>query len=701
MKILFSIIILLLFSFCTSENSRKSPLAEKGTMDLRLWDFRKDGRVSLYGEWEFYYGQFISPEEFQKKAFSADYIQVPSLWNVHRAVSGEFLSNQGYATYRLAVYVKENMQTYGFRIGDMYSAYRMWVNGIEIAANGSPGKNQMEEKAEWYPVVSFVHLKEGKNEIVIHLSNHSHRKGGTWSDFELGFSDEISDYKHWLISFDFFLIGSLLIMAVYHFGLYTLRRSDISSLLLGLLCIFSTLRIGVTGERLLVPHLPFRSFETQVKLEYISFFLSVAVFPQFILILFQEKRSRAVMKLIWAIVAGATALTLFTRAVIYSHTAIPMQVLILLEAVYLFYVMTVSVSRKSEGAVAAFSGMLILLFTIVLEILYQNEVSIFSAIPPIYVFPFGVFMFLFSQSFLLSQRFSKAFASVEQLSNYLLQTNDVFSKFVPVEFLEHLNRENALDIRLGDQVQRDMTILFSDIRDFTSLSETMTPSENFNFINSYLKRMNPYIQDNSGFIDKYIGDAIMALFPRNAEDAVRAAVEMCREVKLYNEDRVLKNYRPIQVGFGIHSGSLMLGIIGASSRMDSTVISDSVNLASRLEGLTKEYRVPLIVSESVIRQIENTERFHYRLLDHVNVKGKLNSAVVYHVYDGQDPEEIILLDSIRKDFESGVKSFHSGDYNNAYKFFRKTADLYPGDYPTVLYLQRCSEKIGAAGTSAE
>lgn len=695
MKSLSLIILLFLFSSCSSEKSRKSPLAEKGRLDLYSWDFKKDGRVSLYGEWEFYYGKFIFPEEFQKHSFSPDYIQVPSLWNTHKAGNGEALSNLGYATYRLSLSVKENTQTFGLRIGDMYSAYRMWVNGTEIAANGIPGKNQMEEKGEWYPVVSFVHLKEGKNEIVIHISNFSHRKGGTWSDLELGLSNEISDYKHWLISFDFFLIGSLLIMAVYHFGLYTLRRSDTSSLLLGLLCIFSTLRIGVTGERLFVPHLPFRSFETQVKLEYISFFLSVAVFPQFILILFQEKRSRTVMRLIWAIVGGASALTLFTRAVIYSYTAIPMQVLILFEAVYLFYVMTVSVSKKFEGAVAAFSGMLILLFTILLEILYQNEVSIFSAIPPIYIFPFGVFMFLFSQSFLLSQRFSKAFASVEQLSDYLLQTNDVFSKFVPVEFLEHLNRENAVDIRLGDQVQREMTILFSDIRDFTSLSETMTPSENFNFINSYLKRMNPYIQKNNGFVDKYIGDAIMALFPRRAEDALCAAVEMCREVELYNQSRKQKNYRPIQVGFGIHSGTLMLGIIGASNRMDSTVISDSVNLASRLEGLTKDYRVPLIVSESVILQIENKDRFHFRLLDHVNVKGKLNSAVVYHVYDGQCPEEIALLDSIRDDFEKGVKFFHSGDYKNAYEFFRKTADIYPGDYPTVLYLQRCSEKISA------
>jgi|JI9StandDraft_1071089.scaffolds.fasta_scaffold00874_3 adenylate cyclase len=688
-----SILILLLGVSCSGENAKNLPTASKGILDLRSWNFEQDGKTSLYGEWEFYYKQFISPDEFKdSQNITPDYISIPALWSTKKVNEIE-LSNQAYATYRLKLFVKEKSQPYGLRIGDMYSAYTLYVNGVVVASNGIPGKNKLEEVAEWYPVVSFVNLKEGENEIVLHISNFAHRKGGTWADFDLGLGKDISNYKHWLIAFDFFLIGSLLIMAIYHFGLYTLRRVDVTSLLLGLFCICSTVRIGVTGERFFVPFLPFRSFETQVSLEYISFFLSFGVFYQFLISLFQYPRKKWIAFLSWSIVISGVILVLATKATVYSHTAIPFQIFILLQSVYMFGVMFRAIRRKAEGARAALSGIVILFSTFIFEMLYQNEVTVFSAIPPIFVYPFGVFLFLFFQSYLLSDRFSQAFYSVERLSDNLLKTNEAISKFVPTEFLEQLNKKSVMDISLGDQVQRKMAVLFSDIREFTNLSETMSPAENFNFINAYIKRMNPHILSHNGFIDKYIGDAIMALFPNHSEDAVKSAIEMLTEVRVYNEFRATKGYKPIQVGFGIHTGNLMLGIIGADNRMDGTVISDSVNLSARLEGLTKEYKVSIIVSEIVIEELKKDNTYHTRLLDRVQVKGKQEKVTVYQVYDGISKSEIEAIDSIKSDFEKGVESFHKGEYIEAKKYFLQANSILPQDYPTVLYLKRCSEKI--------
>jgi adenylate cyclase len=693
MKKFFYVLILLTIIACTNEKSKNAPLAHKGFLDLQSWNFEKDGRVSLYGEWEFYYRQFLSQEDFHSniEIKGKDYIEIPALWNT-KEVDGKKLSNLSFATYRLKLFVNQTTQPFALRIGDMYSAYTLWVNGEIAASNGVPGKTQIEEKAEWYPIVSYINLKEGENEIILHISNFSHRKGGTWSDLELGIAKEISNYKNWLIAFDFFLVGSLMIMAIYHFGLFTLRRVDITSLLLGLFCICSTLRIGVTGERLFVPFLPFRSFETQVKVEYISFFLSIAIFFQFAVTLFQETPKKILFYFVWLLIGSSVTITLLTRATIYSYTAIPLQVFIILLSIYIFHIVIKAIVRKVEGARAALTGMLILFTTIILEMLYQNEVSIFSSIPPIYIYPFGVFLFLFFQSFLLSQRFSRAFYSVEHLSNDLLKTNEAISKFVPTEFLNQLNKESVMDVHLGDQVQRVMAVLFSDIREFTNLSETMSPSDNFNFINSYIKRMNPHIQENNGFIDKYIGDAIMALFPKSSEDALKAAIQMCIEVNAYNTDRLNKKYKPIQVGFGIHSGSLMLGIIGANNRMDGTVISDSVNLASRLEGLTKEYKVAIIVSESVIKQIEDQSKYHFRLLDKVQVKGKQNKVIVYHIYDGLPEKEIFAIDSIKAEFEDGVKFFHAEKYAEAYSCFSKVKTILPSDYCNEIYIKRCEGK---------
>ncbi len=189
-------------------------------------------------------------------------------------------------------------------------------------------------------------------------------------------------------------------------------------------------------------------------------------------------------------------------------------------------------------------------------------------------------------------------------------TLNSYSRFVPREFLKCLNKQNILDVRLGDQALKEMTILFSDIRSFTSLSEKMTPRESFNFLNSYLKRMNPFIWNNNGFIDKYIGDAIMALFPDGEESALSAAIEMIKYLPIYNSHRSNCGYAPIEIGIGIHSGAVMIGTIGHETFMQGTVISDAVNLSSRLERLTKLYGVSLIVSNNIIFGLKDPTKYN-------------------------------------------------------------------------------------------
>lgn len=208
----------------------------------------------------------------------------------------------------------------------------------------------------------------------------------------------------------------------------------------------------------------------------------------------------------------------------------------------------------------------------------------------------------------------------------LSRINSIYSQFVPKEFLKSLGQENIADLRLGDQVQREMTILFVDIRAFTNLSENMTPQENFKFINSYLSQFTPIITRNNGFVDKFIGDAIMALYPEKPEDAIRTAIEMVDYVKIYNGYRAKCGYRPINIGVGIHTGNLILGIIGDSQRMQGTVISDSVNLAARIQDVTKLYKANVVISQETFVKLENPTEFNFRFLGKVKVKGKAKSV---------------------------------------------------------------------------
>ena len=229
----------------------------------------------------------------------------------------------------------------------------------------------------------------------------------------------------------------------------------------------------------------------------------------------------------------------------------------------------------------------------------------------------------------LSQSFNSMAQSIDEHSRHRESLLRAYGRFVPHSFLGFLKKESVIDLQLGDHVQREMTVLFSDIRSLTTLSETMTPQENFDFVNAFLRRVGPVIRDHGGIVDKYIGDAVMALFPGTGTDAARAAIAMQQRVAEYNVQRRAQGYVPIAIGVGLHTGRLILGTVGESERMNSTVISDAVNLASRLEGATKHYGVRIIVSEGTRAQLDPSANFGLRFLDRLQVKGKSEPIAIY------------------------------------------------------------------------
>jgi len=286
--------------------------------------------------------------------------------------------------------------------------------------------------------------------------------------------------------------------------------------------------------------------------------------------------------------------------------------------------------------------------------------------------------------FELNQNLEKSLDAESELT-------DAYGRFVPHQFLNLLGYESIIDVNLGDQVQQEMSVLFADIRDFTTLSETMTPQENFNFINAYLSRMEPAITSNNGFIDKYIGDAIMALFSDFADDAVKAGIAMLNILTNYNEDRQRVGYVPIQIGIGINSGSLMLGTVGGKSRMDSTVISDAVNLASRIEGLTKDYSVPLLISHQTLERLRNPADYAIRIVDKVQVKGKSQYVVVYEVFDA-DPAEIRSAKLANLPvYTEAMLLCERKQFREAGKLFEECLRTNPSDQVARIYLKRCRD----------
>lgn len=280
----------------------------------------------------------------------------------------------------------------------------------------------------------------------------------------------------------------------------------------------------------------------------------------------------------------------------------------------------------------------------------------------------------------------------EQFTDVLYQLNQANQRFVPHQFLQLLNKQSIIDVQLGDQVQLEMSILFADIRDFTTLSETMTPEDNFKFINAYLGRMEPVIRENNGFIDKYIGDEIMALFSGRADDAVQAGINMLRRLAAYNTTRTTVERPPIQIGIGINTGSLMLGTVGGSQRMDGTVISDAVNLASRLEGLTKDYGVSLLISHHTFQRLHHPIEFAFRIIDRVKVKGKSKMVSVFEVFDA-DPLELRAGKLVTKTiFEEALFLYSMNSFREAAQLFQGCLEIVPEDTAAQIYLKRCQQQ---------
>jgi hemerythrin len=282
----------------------------------------------------------------------------------------------------------------------------------------------------------------------------------------------------------------------------------------------------------------------------------------------------------------------------------------------------------------------------------------------------------------------------------LARTESAYSKFVPRQFLSLLRTPSIMHVELGTHVEKEMTILFSDIRDFTSLSETMTPQENFRFINSYLSEMEPVISRHDGIIDKYVGDAIMALFPKCADDALLGAIAMLSQLDIYNIGRVRAGYAPVRIGIGLNSGMVMLGTVGGLNRMDSTVISDAVNLASRLEGITKDYSAPLLISEHTLYGLQDPSRYRIRLVDRIVVKGKSHPQAVYEVFDADTADDRAAKLTTLPMFEEAVACYHMRDIWRAQQVFKRCVANAPNDQAARLYLARCEDALTSGSGDA-
>jgi len=259
------------------------------------------------------------------------------------------------------------------------------------------------------------------------------------------------------------------------------------------------------------------------------------------------------------------------------------------------------------------------------------------------------------------------------------------ARFVPEQFIAELNRKSIEEVSLGDAAEKDMTVLFADIRSFTTLSEQMGPRETFQFLNDYLAGVVPIVRSRGGHIDKYVGDALLALFPGSAIEAIQAAIAMHKSLENNGGPAGQKQLR---IGTGIHTGKLIIGTVGEAQRMDVTVISDAVNVASRLEHLTKDFACRLIVSAETLNEEPQARSLTLRFLGTEYVTGRNDAVQIFEVLDAdRDPlRDHKLL--YRSDFEKAVNLYETGSIEESARLFQEMAMAHPDDGPARAFHKR-------------
>ena len=269
--------------------------------------------------------------------------------------------------------------------------------------------------------------------------------------------------------------------------------------------------------------------------------------------------------------------------------------------------------------------------------------------------------------------------------------HEVTNKFVPHEFLRALGRNSLTDLRLGDHVERTVTVMFTDVRDYTTLAEQMSPEENFRFVNELNGMIGPLVRKNNGFVNQYLGDGVMAIFPGRAEDALKAAVAIQKSIQQFNKDRKSLHQQPVKIGIGMHTGSLIMGIIGDRERMDAATISDTVNTAARIEGLTKFYHASILLSKETLEQISTPDSFALRYLGKVRVKGKQTLVHIHECFDGDAAQNRQGKQAAREVFARALSCYLAKDFPAATLAFQEALLLHTGDETVQYFLEKSKQ----------
>ncbi|SEL97480.1 Signal transduction histidine kinase [Paenibacillus sp. cl141a] len=408
--------------------AKSSLSVQNGELQLEGWDFGTDGSIALNGKWAFYWNQLLDPDDLKQGTFPAvsAYVDMPEYWTNY-SVNGRKLPADGYATYRLTISGLDSEEPIALKLRNIYSSYALWVNDTLAASAGIPASTHEASIPKYGPsvVVPVEPDSDGRLTLLVQVANFTYPKGGINNAFELGDAKQLQQEKSVELVRDSLVIGSLLVIAVYHVLLYVLRRNDVTPLYFGLFCMCMAVRTMLVGSRFILEIFPAFSWEWFARVSYLTIYVGELFLISYIYYLFPQFLSRKIWRLTQFFTIFLTLLVLTTDIRVYDHSLIPFQIYSIGLVLYAVYASIQVARQRQEGAVLLILGFTLIFLTAVNDTLNRNGVLTTPAL-----LQFGVLGFVFLQALLLSMKFSRAFSQVERLSERLLTLDKLKDEFL-------------------------------------------------------------------------------------------------------------------------------------------------------------------------------------------------------------------------------------------------------------------------------
>lgn len=428
---------------------------KQGRLDLSLWNFEKDGKVELNGEWEFYWKQMLSYEDFHPETLKAvptpNYLKVPGTWNGKKTIGEENpITGIGFATYRVQIKLPVGTKHFTFKSLTTGTSSAIYVNKNKVAKSGTPGKTDAQTIPDFKPQVFDVYIDTHIIDIIVQTANFDYAKGGMWKPLTIGSETVIRKAHERDVFIDYFLLGGFFIIGLYHFGIFLIRRSDRASLYYAIGAILAGLRVSATGEYI-VGYIDLLNWANIIRLELITFFLAIGVLGLFLNAIFPKEVNKKILIVIVLFSSLVSLLTLILPPIYFSQLVNPFQVFTVIALLYFMYTLFSAVKRGRSGSWLFSFGILILSSFIIHDILVSVNI-----VDGLQLAGLGFFVFMLVQSYILAVNFNAAFQVNSNLRNELTLANDT---------LEHKVLERTAELSESNQVKdKFFSIISHDLR---------------------------------------------------------------------------------------------------------------------------------------------------------------------------------------------------------------------------------------------